>query len=117
MIEQLQPRGGTEKVFRIMVVSMDACYRPRPSGRKLRLFIRQAVEKVRQLRSRLIEILNVPSEGTPPVSNRLRPCWTAILNSLRAEREPPATAYSLCSPHFELLVNPLLVLLEPEWST
>ena len=34
MIEQLQPRGGTEKVFRITVAIMDACYRPSPSGRK-----------------------------------------------------------------------------------
>src|SRR5688572_4686739 len=97
MIEQLQSRGGTEKVFRIMTDMMHACYRPSPSRRKQRLFIRQTVEKVCQLRSRLIEILNVPSEGTPPVSTRLRPCWTAILNSLRAEREPPATAYSLLS--------------------
>jgi hypothetical protein len=78
MIEQLQPRGGTENVFRIIAGIIAACYRPRPSGRKRQLFIRQAVEKVRQRRSRLIEILNVPSEGTPPVSNRLRPCWTAI---------------------------------------
>jgi hypothetical protein len=38
MIEQLQPRGGTEKVFRITVDIMDACYRPRPSGRKQRPF-------------------------------------------------------------------------------
>jgi hypothetical protein len=46
--------------------------------------LQQVVDKVRQLRSRLIEILNVPQEGTPPVSTRLRPCWTAFLNSLRA---------------------------------
>ena len=36
MIEQLQPRGGTEKVFRITVGIMGACYRPSPSGRKHR---------------------------------------------------------------------------------
>ena len=36
-------------------------------------------EKDRQLRSRLIEILNV-LEGTPPVSTRLRPCWTNFLS-------------------------------------
>jgi len=36
MIEQLQPRGGTENVFRIMVDMMNACYRPSPSGRKRR---------------------------------------------------------------------------------
>ena len=34
MIEQLQPRGGTENVFLIMVDIMNACYRPSPSGRK-----------------------------------------------------------------------------------
>jgi len=34
MIEQLQPRGGTEKVLRIMMDMMNACYRPSPSGRK-----------------------------------------------------------------------------------
>ena len=34
----------------------------------------QDAEKARQLRSRLIEILNVPQKGTPPVSIRLRPC-------------------------------------------
>ena len=62
MIEQLQPRGGTEKVFLIMVVNMDACYRPSPSGRKQRPFFRQAVEKVRQLCSRIAQILNVPIE-------------------------------------------------------
>ena len=38
MIEQLQPRGGTEKVFRIMTDMMHACYRPSPSGRKQRPF-------------------------------------------------------------------------------
>jgi len=46
------------------------------------------------LRSQLIEILNVPHTGkelfdssglggenaTPPVSTRLRPCWTAFLS-------------------------------------
>jgi hypothetical protein len=36
MIEQLQPRGGTEKVFRITVTMMNSCYRLSPSGRKLR---------------------------------------------------------------------------------
>ena len=36
MIEQLQPRGGTEKVFRMTVGIMDACYSPSPSGRKQR---------------------------------------------------------------------------------
>ena len=36
--------------------------------------VKQDAEKARQRRSRLIEILNVPSEGTPPVSIRLRPC-------------------------------------------
>ena len=41
--------------------------------------------KSRQQRSRLIEILNVTPEGTPPVSIRLRPCWTAVLSSLRDE--------------------------------
>jgi hypothetical protein len=46
-----------------MTDMMHACYRPSPSGRKQRPFIWQAVEKVRQLRSRLIEILNVPSRG------------------------------------------------------
>ena len=86
MIEQLQPRGGTEKVFRIMTDMMHACYRPSPSRRKQRPFIWQALEKVCQLRSRLIEILNGPSEGTPPVLTRLR-----------AEREPLATAYFLLS--------------------
>ncbi len=34
MIEQLQPRGGTENVFRIMVDMMNACYCPSPSRRK-----------------------------------------------------------------------------------
>jgi len=43
----------------------------------------QDAEKVRQDRSRLIEILNVPSEGTPPGSIRLRPCWTAFLSILQ----------------------------------
>jgi hypothetical protein len=43
----------------------------------------QDAEKVRQLRSRLTEILNVPPEGTPPVSIRLRPCWTDFLSILR----------------------------------
>ena len=38
MIEQLQPSGGTENVFRIMVDMMNACYRPSPSGRKQRSF-------------------------------------------------------------------------------
>jgi hypothetical protein len=42
----------------------------------------QDAEKVRQQRSRLIEILNVPQKGTPPVSTRLRPCWTAFLSIL-----------------------------------
>ncbi len=36
MIEQLQPRGGTENVFRIMVGMMNACYCPSPSRRKQR---------------------------------------------------------------------------------
>ncbi len=34
MIEQLQPRGGTENVFRIIVDMIPACYRLRPSRRK-----------------------------------------------------------------------------------
>ena len=38
MIEQLQPRGGTENVFLIMVDMMNSCYRPSPSGRKQRSF-------------------------------------------------------------------------------
>jgi hypothetical protein len=41
------------------------------------------LKKNRQRRSRLIEILNVPSEGTPPVSIRLRPCWTVFLSILQ----------------------------------
>src|SRR5437879_8276056 len=41
-------------------------------------------EKDRQLRSRLIEILNV-LEGTPPVSNRLQPRWAAFLSILMVE--------------------------------
>ena len=98
MIEQLQPRGGTENVFRIMVVSMNVCYRSSPSWRKQRPFIRQAVEKVRQLRSRLIEILNVPSEWyASGFESPAALLDSPILNSLRAEREPPATAYSLLS--------------------
>jgi hypothetical protein len=51
-------------------------------------------------RSRFIEILNVPHSGnelswqlgdgrvrngTPPVSTRLRPCWTVFLSILRNE--------------------------------
>jgi hypothetical protein len=40
-------------------------------------------EKARQLRSQLIEILNVPLEGTIPVSFRLRPCWTNFLSILQ----------------------------------
>jgi hypothetical protein len=51
----------------------------------------QDAEKVRQLRSRLTEILNVPPEGTPPVSIRLRPCWTAF--------EHPADHSSTITPH------------------
>jgi len=42
----------------------------------------QNAENARQLRSRLIEILNVPPKGTPPGSTRLRPCCTAILSIL-----------------------------------
>jgi len=60
MIEQLQPRGGTENVFRIIAGIIAACYRPSPSWRKRQLFIWQAVEKVRQLRSRVVQTLNVP---------------------------------------------------------
>jgi hypothetical protein len=67
--------------------------------------MQQDAEKVRQQRSRFIEILNgdpaaslirrraqtwcslfvVPCapEDTPPVSTRLRPCWTAFLSILR----------------------------------
>ena len=59
MIEQLQPRGGTENVFRIIVGMLDACYRPSPSARKRRLFIWQAVEKVRQRHSRIVQTFNV----------------------------------------------------------
>ena len=71
----------------------------------------QDAEKARQFRSRLIEILNGDPaasplggahrlgapysshrtpEGTPPVSTRLRPCWTAFLSLLRG-------AHSYCS--------------------
>lgn len=35
MIEQLQPRGGTEKVFRIKAVMIWACYSPMNWKRKL----------------------------------------------------------------------------------
>lgn len=35
MIEQLHPRGETEKVFRINVAIAQACYRPTPLRRKL----------------------------------------------------------------------------------
>ena len=60
--------------------------------------MQQDAEKVRQRRSRLLEILNVPHsgnelswqlgdgrvrKGTPPVSTRLRPCWTGFLSILR----------------------------------
>ena len=38
----------------------------------------------------------------------LRPCWTAFLNSLRAVREPSATACTPCFPIPELLFNTLL---------
>ncbi len=41
----------------------------------------QDTETVRQRRARLIEILNVPL-STPPVSTRLRPCWTDCLSIL-----------------------------------
>src|SRR5688500_12373752 len=34
MIEQLQPSGGTENVFRIMPGMIHACYSPTPSRRK-----------------------------------------------------------------------------------
>ena len=29
-----------------------------------------------------IEILNVPQQGTPPASTRLRPCWTVFWSIL-----------------------------------
>jgi hypothetical protein len=82
MIEQLQPRGGTENVFRIIVVMMTACYRPIPLARKRWLLIWQAVEKVRQRRSRVVQTLNVPQRV------RLGPSLAAAL--LDGHFEQPA---------------------------
>jgi len=41
----------------------------------------QDAEKVRQLRSRIVQILNVP-RGYASGLHSLRPCWTAILSIL-----------------------------------
>jgi len=54
--------------------SGEALYNILPAALSKRDAVWQDAEKVRQLRSRLTEILNVPPEGTPPVSIRLRPC-------------------------------------------
>jgi hypothetical protein len=42
----------------------------------------QAAEKVRQRRSRIVQILNVP-RGYASGLHSLRPCWTAFLSILR----------------------------------
>ncbi len=43
--QTIATKGGTEKVFRIMTDMMHACYRPSPSRRKQRLFIRRLLKK------------------------------------------------------------------------
>jgi hypothetical protein len=59
---------------RILKKSLSSLVRPGAPRRALSL-----------QRSRFLGILNVPPEGTPPVSTRLRPCWTIFLSILHIE--------------------------------
>jgi uncharacterized membrane protein len=61
MIEQLQPRGGTENVFRIMPDMMNACYRPSPSGCKQRPYF--FMESVMDKPARSVDNPEIQMEG------------------------------------------------------
>lgn len=79
MIEQLQPRGGTEKVFRITVGVMKACYRPYPSGRKQwSLFLESDVDKL----ARSVDNPENPMEGRDVQDNTQSnqwPLWIGVI--------------------------------------
>jgi hypothetical protein len=58
----------------------DSAFAVRP-GREYSL-LEQDAEKLRQLRSRIVQTLNVP-QGYASVLHSLRPCWTNFLSILR----------------------------------